>query len=683
MPVLSLHNLGQSFGDFDLFAGLSGSVHHGERVGLVGPNGIGKTTLLLILAGQSEPSAGSVSRASRTRLGYLPQEAMDAFEDGDRTIHAEMLTVFAALRGMEARLRQMEDLFAHSNATGNATGSASDALLREYGELQERFEKSGGYDYESEIARVLRGLGFGEDQWQTPIRYLSGGQKTRALLARLLLEQPDILLMDEPTNHLDVEAVQWLESALKGWGGAMLIVSHDRWFLDRVVTTIWDMSRAGLEPFKGNYTTYLQQREMRQDHTAELFERERARLLKEVDFVKRNIARLSTRDRAVGRLRQLSRQIIAVEQLGVLAATTVKWSQTGLTHPGLMDVHDAERRIRAWQAPIRTAHRMRVGIKSAERSGEIILRARGLRIGYPGVDLFRADELKLMRREVAALIGPNGSGKTTFLRTILGSIPPLSGDLEHGSSLRIGYFAQARDELDNAHTVIDEIMSRREMPVGQARSYLAQYLFRDEDVFKPVSALSGGERGRLALAILALEEVNFLLLDEPTNHLDIPAQEVLQEVLEHFDGTILLVSHDRYLIDRLATQIWELKGGRLEVFGGTYQQYLAAHGAAVEAMDVVAARHRAPANGNGKATRTQKARRNAHRNAHRNAYRIAQLEAKIASTEAALAKLHAEMQKGGKGSYDKLYDLSRQVQTTQRQLDGLIAEWASLSGESS
>jgi ATP-binding cassette subfamily F protein 3 len=350
-----------------------------------------------------------------------------------------MLTVFGELRSLEDRLRDMEHRM--------SDGDSSDELLREYGELQHRFETSGGYEYESEIARVLRGLGFGEDQWATPIRHLSGGQKTRALLARLLLEKPDILLMDEPTNHLDVEAVQWLESALKSWAGAMLIVSHDRWFLDRVVGTIWEMSRGGIEPFKGNYTAYLQQREMRRDHVAELFEVERERLLKEIDFIKRNIARLSTRDRAVGRLRQLSRQVIAVEELGVVAATTTKWSQTGLTHPGLMDVHAAERRIRAWQNPVRGTHKMSVRIRSAGRSGEIILRARHLRIGYPGTELFRAGEFKLMRREVIGLIGPNGSGKTTFLWTILGRIPPLAGDLEHGSGPKTGYFAQAATSI--------------------------------------------------------------------------------------------------------------------------------------------------------------------------------------------------------------------------------------------
>lgn len=668
MPVLSLHNLGQSFGDFDVFANLTASIHHDERVGLVGPNGIGKTTLLLILAGLSQPSSGSAAMARGTRLGYLPQEAMDAFEDGSRTVFDEMLTAFASLRAMEERLREMEETMA---ADGHSA-----SLLNTYGELQEAFEKRGGYEYEVEIARVLRGLGFGEGQWVTPINHLSGGQKTRALLARLLLEKPDILLMDEPTNHLDVETVQWLEESLRRWEGAILVVSHDRWFLDRIATTIWEMSRDGIETYKGNYSTYAQQRELRGDHRQEVFETEVERLLGELDYVKRNIVRASSNARAVGRLRRLSRQIIAIEQLGVMAVKDNKWSELDVDHVKVLGVQEAEQRLKALRGPERTVHRLSVRLKSAGRSGELVLRARHLHIGYPGTELFTIDELQLTRREVAALIGPNGSGKTTFLRTILGNLSSLAGDLRHGSSLKLGYFAQARDELDNDSSVIDEILRRREMPISRARSYLAQYLFRQDDVFKPVSALSGGERGRLALAILALEEVNFLLLDEPTNHLDIPSQEVLQEVLEHFDGTILLVSHDRYLIDRLATQIWEIRDGRLEVFDGTYQQYLAAHGAAVDAMEIVAARQRQTPGGNGSKVRgDERTRRSQHR--------IAQLEAQIASVETALSRLGQDLQVAGQGGrgYDKLHDLSRQYQTTERQLDGLIAEWAALAGE--
>jgi ATP-binding cassette subfamily F protein 3 len=666
MPVLSLHNLGQSFGDFDVFTNLTASIHHDERVGLVGPNGIGKTTLLLILAGHSQPSSGSAAMARGTRLGYLPQEAMDAFEDGARTVYDEMLTAFASLRAMEDRLREMEE----SMAAGDHTA----ALLNAYGELQETFEKRGGYEYELEIARVLRGLGFDAQQWATPITHLSGGQKTRALLARLLLEKPDILLMDEPTNHLDVEAVQWLEESLRRWEGAILVVSHDRWFLDRIATTIWEMSQGGIETYKGNYSTYAQQREVRGDHRQEVFETEVERLLGELDYVKRNIVRASSNARAVGRLRRLSRQIIAIEQLGVMAVRDSKWSELDVDHVKVLGVQEAEQRLKALRGPERTVHRFSVRLKSAGRSGEMVLRAHDLRIGYPGVELFSVDELQLERREVAALIGPNGSGKTTFLRTILSNLPPLAGDLRHGSSLKLGYFAQARDELDNDNQVIDEILRHREMPISQARSYLAQYLFRQDDVFKPVSALSGGERGRLALAILTLDEVNFLLLDEPTNHLDIPSQEVLQEVLEHFDGTILLVSHDRYLIDRLATQIWEIGEGQLDIFDGTYQQYLAAHGATVDAMEMVAARQRqAPGNNGRKARGDEKSKRNEHR--------IAQLEAQIASMEVAVSKLGQDLQVAGQGGrgYDKLHDISRQYQTTQRQLDGLIAEWATLA----
>lgn len=570
MAILTCTNIGQSFGNFDLFGGISAQVPNDGKVGLVGPNGIGKTTLLRILAGLSAPTTGAVHFARGARMGYLRQEAMDAFAGQDNTVYQEMLTVFADLRRQEAALREME--------TAMSAEGVTDELFEAYSQAQTRFEIEGGYTFELRIQQVLTGLGFERDDWELPLNILSGGQKTRALLARLLLEAPDLLILDEPTNHLDIEAVEWLEGALKTWDGAILIVSHDRYFLDRVVNTIWEMSRNGLEVYRGNYSHYLTQREERWEHRQQQFDALQDRFLKELDYIKRNIARDATKNMAVGRLKRLIRQVKMVQAGGVESVTDMKWSEARSEYDisgAKWEVPDVEAAIKSLARPSNRLRPLKMNLHTTHRSGNVILEARDLQIGYPDKLLFGAEDIELRRLECAALIGPNGSGKTTFLRTLLGEIEPLAGQLRLGASLKLGYFAQAHDQLDPEVSVIDTLMTRHNMLPGEARNYLGRFLFSHEDVFKPVRLLSGGERGRLALALLALEGANFLLLDEPTNHLDIPAQEVLQAALENFDGTILLVSHDRYLVDRLASQIWEVRGDRLRVFDGDYQNYLA------------------------------------------------------------------------------------------------------------
>ncbi len=570
MSVLTFHHIGQSFGAVDLFLDLTGSIPRGARIGLVGANGIGKTTLLRILAGELRPTEGSVHTAKGTRIGYLQQEAVRAFADQHHTVHQEMLTVFADLREQEVRLRQMEAQM--------AVGAVSDELLERYGTLQESFEHSGGYDYALRIEQVLTGLGFHPTQQHMPLAHCSGGQKTRALLARLLLERPDLLVLDEPTNHLDVEAVEWLEDTLRVWEGALLLVSHDRYFLDKVTNAIWEMSRGGLESYRGNYSAYLGQREERWERREVEFAAVQERFLKELDYVKRNIARDSTTAQAKGRLRRLVRMVKAVE-LGGAQVLDKDWSRVTEEvdiSKTKWKVAAVEGHIRSLKSPNPRQHRLKMRLQTAQRGGNIVLRVAQVQIGYPGVSLFQAEEIELLRRECAALIGGNGTGKTTFLRTLLGEIEPLAGGIRLGANLDLGYFSQAQIALDPEQTVLAELQSHQWMLEGPARELLARYLFRGDDVFKPVRALSGGERSRLALAILSLQKANFLLLDEPTNHLDIPAQEALEEALQHYEGTVLLVSHDRYLVDKLATQIWELREGRLHVYRGNYASYLAA-----------------------------------------------------------------------------------------------------------
>jgi ATP-binding cassette subfamily F protein 3 len=570
MALVTSNKLAKSFGTLDIFAGLSVTIPEGARIAIVGPNGIGKTTLLRVLAGFEPPSAGSIHRARGLTVGYLPQESM---VESKGTLWDECLAPFAELIDRRQDLARLETEMAN-------LGNPPQATLDLYGTLQHSYEMAGGYTYEMRIRQVLAGLGFTPDDHALQLNFLSGGQRTRALLARLLLESPSLLVLDEPTNHLDTAAIEWLESYIKDWDGAVLVVSHDRYLLDSVCNTIWEMSGAGFETYRGNYSHYLRQRQERWELRSKEFLAEKLRLEKEMDYIKRNIAAQNVAQ-AKGRLRRLCRQIQAIEQIGLDAMKGKTWlqiSDDAQVSGGVMSVQEAEQRLRGLKSPLHRPRELKFKLRAGQRGGNIVLRTSDLAVGYPGRELFRAPDIELTRSGCAALIGPNGSGKTTFLRVILDQIPPLAGRVSLGASLDIGYFAQAREDLDPGNTIVQEIESiAPHMLLPDIRNYLARYLFTGEDVFKKVDILSGGERGRLALAKLALGDANFLLLDEPTNHLDIPSQEMLQNVLAEFDGTIILVSHDRYLIDALATQIWLIDKDRgvLQVFEGTYSEYRA------------------------------------------------------------------------------------------------------------
>lgn len=662
MPILSAENLGLSFGAFDLFKGISVTIPNDGKIGLIGPNGIGKTSLLLILAGLNQPTTGMIHIARRRKLGYLRQEAVDAFANRDNTVYGEMLTLFTDLQAQQDLLTELEAKM--------AAGDHRSETLAEYGALQEAFEKAGGYDYELCIQQTLQGLGLDKRHWNMSLRHLSGGQKTRALLARLLLEKPDLLMLDEPTNHLDLTAVEWLENTLQNWGGSILIVSHDRFFLDNTVNTIWEMSQEGIEVHSGSYTAYLMQREERWDYLERVFEEEKARLLKEVDFIERNWVRASTHARALGVLKRVSRDLAVIQNFGIMALRGgKKWIEFGLRADYWeLDVIGAIRAVNSLSLGRRRPTHIKPHFASANPSGTIVLRANRTTIGYPGHPLFTTGEVELRRGECAALIGPNGSGKTTFLKVLLGQLDPLAGEATLGASLKIGYFAQAHESLNPENTVLQELVSHKPMGDGRGRSHLAQYLFQGEDVFKPVGALSGGERARLVLAILALEGANFLLLDEPTNHLDIPAREALQEVLENFSGTILLVSHDRYLINRLATQIWELRDERLHIFTGSYREYVLRATSPVPTSNPTAHQTLLPARPMLKV--------NSHA-AKRKAETFAQLEGRIREKELAIQRLSSELQKvsDANHNFDRLNKLSWQIAQAQAALETLMAEW--------
>jgi ATP-binding cassette subfamily F protein 3 len=687
MSVLTAINLSQSYGFVDVFTGLSAGVPQGAKIGLVGPNGVGKTTLLKLLCGIEEPAWGEVRVARGVRVGYLRQEAMDAFEHDANTVHEEMLTAFAHVHAIEKRMREIEEALAGDVVT-------HDALLLEYGELQEQFAHAGGYEIETTISQTLIGLGFTKANWDTQVQHLSGGQKTRALLARLLLEQADLLILDEPTNHLDIEAIEWLEKAMREWKGALIVSSHDRYFLDNVVNTVWEMGRSRIEVYRGNYTAYTRQRDERYQRSMFVFQQEKARLEKEMAYIKAN-APGDPSVQSRGKLKRLTRDVVTVERLGAEVLVNENWSdiaeKVGYV-PFPFGVEEAEKRVANLRPPARPLQ-VQFELKVDKRSGEMVLRTTGLEAGYATRSLFTSDDLYLTWKDRAALIGPNGAGKTTFIRTALGHIPPLKGSAELGASLRIAYFAQAHEELNSERTVLEELKenSPTRMSDGEARYYLAQFLFRNDDVFKPVGGLSGGEKARLALAILQLKGANFLVLDEPTNHLDILSQEVLQAQLAQFAGTILLVSHDRYLIDKLATQVWWIHEGRLRAFRGAYADFVKWRDASLSqweksVREESAAKEKRSSpqpptpnpspKGRGDQTvgKGDKSSKNAERKKQQ---QIAEAEARIAAIEKKMKEMSVAMEKA-KGAAE-MSSLSIEYALAQRELDEAMAAWEAVS----
>jgi ATP-binding cassette subfamily F protein 3 len=663
MSILTASNLAKSYGPDDIFFNVSLSIPRGGRIAIVGPNGIGKTTLLRILVGLEEPSNGEIQRARKLSIGYLPQEAV--LSTG-HSLWDECLIAFEGLRQQEAKLGQLEAAMGDPEQAQRA--------LERYGKLQDSFERQGGYTYETRIRQVLTGLGFESDDYERPLGQLSGGQRTRALLARLLLSTPDLLVLDEPTNHLDIAAVEWLENYLSAWEGAVLLVSHDRYFMDKVAQHIWELDLSGLESFKGNYSAYLHQRQERWQLRQQIYEAEKEKLEKELDYIKRNMAGQRTLH-AKGKLRRLSRQVEAIESLGFEAVQGKQWleisSQADIS-TNIMGIDEVERRIKALKSPKKRPPRLNIKLKPAHRSGNIILSTQEVTIGYPGKPLFSARDVDLRRLECAAVIGPNGAGKTTLLKTILKQIHPLSGELKLGASLAIGYFAQAHEDLDAEKTLVQEIESvAPNMLLADIRHYLARFLFTGDDVFRQVSTLSGGERGRLALAKLSLSKANLLLLDEPTNHLDIPSQEILQEVLADFEGTILLVSHDRYLIDALGTQVWEIDPDRknLNIYKGTYTEY----------YDWRAAETLQAETGPQKPPKTKKRSGDGHprKNEHKRQARLMEIEIRIAELEKALAELSQQLEKPPADS-QVVQGLGEDYVQVQNEIDALLAEWEQL-----
>ncbi len=629
MSILTANHLAKSYGLQDVFSEVSLDVPHGAKIALVGSNGSGKTTLLRILADLETPSAGEVHRAKRLQVAYLPQQADPVFGEQSTTLREEMEDVFVDLREKAAALRRLEAEMADPETREKA--------LERYGAVQEAFEFAGGYAYEHRIDQVLAGLGFDEETFHQPVNQLSGGQKTRALLARLLLEDPDLLLLDEPTNHLDLAGIEWLEGYLKAWKGALIVVAHDRDFLDAIVDRVWEIEWESLSRYRGNYSDYTVQKAERLARQQTEYERQQAFIQRTEDFIRRNIAGQRTRE-AQGRQKRLER-LERVE-------------------------HYQERQT------------MGLSLGKAARTGDLVLGMYNLTLGYdPDDPLFTIDELELRRGDRVALLGPNGSGKTTLIRTILAEIPPLDGEFRIGANVQFGYFAQGHAGLDPEKSVLDTIIDAGEPMIGRARNLLGRYQFSGDDVFKLVGALSGGEQARVALAVLAQEGANVLILDEPTNHLDIPSQEVLQGVLSKFDGSMLIVTHDRYLVRQLATEVWAIERDALQVFDdyAAYRAWVAQRRQQTTSLsdaELEAEREKE------RRAREAAERAEAARLAARRACRMAEIEEIIRSLEARKAQLETQLAAASeRREIDRVRQLGNEYAGIETELENLLSTW--------
>jgi len=629
MALLSISNLAKYFGPDEIFTQISFDVHQGDCIALVGVNGCGKSTLLDIIAGVQEPDAGTVSHARDLRLGYLPQIPNFTAEG---TLWEAMAAVFADLQTQQAALHRLEEQMAAPNE------AEREAALARYGVLLDKFERAGGFTYETRIGQVLGGLGFSTAEFTMPTAHLSGGEQTRALLARLLLEEPDLLLLDEPTNHLDLEGIEWLEEQLHGWKGGLIVVAHDREFLDTVANRVIEMEFGHIDAYRGNYTAYVRQRADRRHQQQVAFETQQQEIAKTEDYIRRYMAGQRTAQ-AKGRLRRLER----VERL---------------------------------ERPLEQ-HHIHIDLQTTLRSGDLVLGLYDLQVGYtPEAPLMTVAEAEIRRHHRVTLVGPNGSGKTTLLRTILHEIRPLHGRVRLGAAVRSGYFAQVQEHLVAGKSVLDTLLEAGMTSVAETRNFLARYGFRGDDVFKDVGVLSGGERARVALAILTLEKANFLLLDEPTNHLDIPSQEVLQDVITHFNGTVLLVSHDRYLIREVATQVWAIADKTLHVFEEGYAAYAAWHQAYRSGGGAVNAQKR---------EEEAPARREAGRLAERERERaLARQQKQLESLETQIHVLETRMQElttaldaaGRTQDVARVAKLGAEYHHVEAELNHLLEEWA-------
>ena len=527
MILLQVNQLCKYYGADIVLSNIKLEVQTRDRIALVGRNGAGKSTLLKIISGNLSYDSGDIIKPKDIKIGYLAQ---DTGLESDLSIWEEMLSVFAELRQQEQTLRTLEQQMSNPDIIQNETEYQK--ILKVYDGLQVDFKDKGGYQFEADIRSVLHGLNFQSFDYNTKIFSLSGGQKTRLALGKLLLSKPDILILDEPTNHLDIDTLSWLEQYLQGYGGAILIVSHDRYFLDKVVNQVYEISRKEISKFPGNYSSYLDKKAENYEREMKQFEKQQDEVAKLQDFIQRNLARASTTKRAQSRRKKLERMELMDRPLG-----NEKSASFGF---------DIER-----------------------QSGNEVLHINSLSIGYENETVSNDISFNLKKGDSIALVGPNGIGKSTLLKTIMNKLSPIKGDIQYGTNVMIGYYDQQQAELTSNKRVLNELWDEYPLkPEKEIRTVLGNFLFSGDDVLKIVSTLSGGEKARLALAKLMMQKANLLILDEPTNHLDLDSKEILENALLDYPGTILFVSHDRYFINRIASKVVELnKDGATEYLG--------------------------------------------------------------------------------------------------------------------
>ena len=529
MIILQANKIERSFAGEVLFDNINLQVDERDRIALVGKNGAGKSTLLKILVGEEEPTSGEINKKKDISLSYLAQ---DSRFESENTIYDEMLCVFDDLRRTESQLRQME------LEMGEKSGEALDKLMSDYDRLSENFRQAGGFTYEADIRAILNGFKFDESMWQMKIAELSGGQNTRLALAKMLLERPNLLVLDEPTNHLDIETIAWLENYLVNYSGALIIVSHDRYFLDKVATITLDLTKHSLDRYVGNYSRFVELKEQKLATEAKNYEKQQKEIAALEDFVNRNLVRASTTKRAQSRRKQL-------EKMDRLDKPETGKKSANMT------------------------------FQSEKTSGNVVLTVENAAIGYDGEVLSEPINLDLRKMNAVAIVGPNGIGKSTFIKSIVDQIPFIKGEKRFGANVEVGYYDQTQSKLTPSNTVLDELWNDFKLtPEVEIRNRLGAFLFSGDDVKKSVGMLSGGEKARLLLAKLSMENNNFLILDEPTNHLDIDSKEVLENALIDFDGTLLFVSHDRYFINRVATHVLELSENGSTLYLGDYDYYV-------------------------------------------------------------------------------------------------------------
>lgn len=530
MTVIGASHLSLHYAEIEIFSDVTLQVNERARIGIVGPNGSGKTSLIRVLLGEQDYDKGEIFFPEHVRIGYVPQTAMDS---GEGTIKDQIMSGFSELIKLEMELTKS------ALEIEQTEGSERKRSEQRYSTLLDKYESMGGYDYQNRMERVVLGVGLSEEVLNTPLEDASGGERTRAALASALLGEPDLLILDEPTNYLDFKGLEWLEDFLSHFSSAFIVVSHDRYFLDRVVKEIWEIDDCKLKSYPGNFSKYRLLKEEEIIRQEKEYQKQRDHIRREEYFIARYHAGQRSKE-ARGRARKLSR----IERL---------------------------------EAPTYD-EKVHISSASASRTGQTVIKTMDLSVGYVHegqiVNLFNVPDYEIQKETTTAIIGSNGIGKTTLLKTILGEIPPIKGSVSLGHNVKTGYFRQGSDEIPEDLTVMEALLQIKNLSIGEARSFLARFLFKGEEIFEQVKSLSGGERGRLALARLLITEPNVLILDEPTTHLDIPSREALETMLQDFDGSVIFVSHDRHLISLLANNLWFVDDGQIHEFEGTYDDWL-------------------------------------------------------------------------------------------------------------